>query len=224
VTQIAGWTATYRDGMDCRFGHLGRQSKGASDVELIISPLRRSVGRRSATIFGAAVLAVAITPGAAQATTAKPTVFSVSCRTVIGTQLPTASGYRIVLGRISVPPSYNPQVVPVRGHWPYWRKAGMAVRAGNTSVTVSVPIKWRSRVGITWGNSPVVETLRFSGCGPGSGGSDQSTPRAQVTNSWNGYAGGFYLREPSACVPLVFTSGNRSVVAYFGIGQHCRSA
>ena len=33
------------------------------------------------------------------------------------------------------------------------------------------------------------------------------------------YAGGFYLRSPSACLPLVFRVGRRSETVRFGIGQ-----
>ena len=38
---------------------------------------------------------------------------------------------------------------------------------------------------------------------------------------WNAYAGGFYLRTPSACVPLVFRVGKRSATVWFGLGQAC---
>jgi hypothetical protein len=151
-------------------------------------------------------------PAEARASPVAPVPFPVSCSTSIGTQEPRTAGYRVVLGMVSVPPAYNAQVVPVGGHeaWTYWRKAGMAVRAGGVAVTVSVPTAWRTRAAITWGNSPIVETLRFGGCGNG--------PR---TNSWNGYAGGFYLSTSRACVPLVFAAGHRRVVVRFGIGTHC---
>ena len=36
------------------------------------------------------------------------------------------------------------------------------------------------------------------------------------------YAGGFFLRSPSVCVPLIFRVGARSATVRFGIGRRCR--
>ena len=77
------------------------------------------------------------------------------------------------------------------------------------SVVVSVPRKWRNRVAIVWGNGGrLLHTLRFSRCGddPGSG---------------NAYAGGFFLRKRSGCVPLRFTVGERTTLVWFGIVRRC---
>ena len=54
----------------------------------------------------------------------------------------------------------------------------------------------------------IVGTLRLPGC-------------SDVPGSWNGYAGGFYLRSSSACVPLVFAVGQRSAVVRVGVGRRC---
>jgi len=172
-----------------------------------------------------ALLVLGSTFGTTQAARASPVGYSIACGSSIGTtQQPTAAGYRIVLGTVSVPPSYNPQVVPVRGRWPYWRKAGMAVRAGNAAAVVSVPLRWRSQVAITWGNSPVANALNFSGCGLSTGPANRSTTSHSLpTHTWRGYAGGFYLRASKACVPLIFAVGNRRATVYFGIGKHCRN-
>lgn len=86
----------------------------------------------------------------------------------------------------------------------------MVVRGSSFVVSVSVPQEWRSRVAITWGGSGVVSSLRFSGCG-----------HSAFFRGWNGYAGGFYLRVASACVPLVFTRGRASTTRRFGIGERC---
>jgi hypothetical protein len=76
---------------------------------------------------------------------------------------------------------------------------------------VTVPTAWRSRVGITWGHSQrIVPSLKFTGCAS-----------APLATDWNGYVGGFYLRAPSACVPLVFNDGHRSTTVRFGIGRRC---
>jgi len=71
-------------------------------------------------------------------TTAPPTV---SCSgIVLQVRSGHAAGYRVVLGTVSVPPAYLPQVVPSRNKaWPFWRKAGLNVRGGSSAVVVTVP-------------------------------------------------------------------------------------
>jgi hypothetical protein len=140
---------------------------------------------------------------------------AVPCADVIGhASGPLQSGYRRVLGVISVPPGYTAQGaerVDDAGRWRYWRKAGMVVQGGTFTVTVTVPKAWRTRVAITWGNNdlPPVSALRFTGCGAGA-------------RTWNAYAGGFLLRSARACVPLVFRVGSSSATVRFGIGRRCR--
>jgi len=118
-------------------------------------------------------------------------------------------GYRVVLGVISVPPAHLRQVVATHNQpWRYWRKAGLVLRTGNPSVVVSVAKAWRRRAAVTWGSSGTVSVLRVEGCPPAPAG-------------WRAYAGGFYLRSPSACVPLVFRVGQRAATLRFGIGRRC---
>lgn len=122
-----------------------------------------------------------------------------------------AGGYRVVLGVVSVPQVYLPQVVPLRSRpWTHWRKAGLVIRGGAPPVTVSVPRAWRNRAAITWGNSGTVSTLRIASCPP------------WESKVWNAYAGGFLLRSRSACVPLVLRVGNRSATVRFGLAQACK--
>jgi hypothetical protein len=123
---------------------------------------------------------------------------------------PFAGGYRRVLGVIAAPPAYLPQVVrSADPHWPYWRKAGMVIRAGPRPVDVRVPANWRGRAAITWGNGlPPVSALRFTPC--------QTRPSV-----WNAYAGGFLLKARRACVPLVFAVGGERRVVRFGVGVRC---
>jgi hypothetical protein len=119
--------------------------------------------------------------------------------------------YRLVLGAAAVPPAYEAQVVPTgKTPWSYWRKAGLVVRAGGPVVSVSVPPAWRARAGIAWGygSQGVFDTLRIAGC-PGPAGRGFA------------FSGGFYLRSPSACLPLVFRVGRRSETVRFGIGRRC---
>jgi hypothetical protein len=143
--------------------------------------------------------------------TARP--FAVSCSSSIGTtRNPGQGGSRVLFGTVSIPPAVNPRVVAVQHHgrWREWRKAGLAVRAGSASVSVIVPIAWRSRAAITWGDSPIVSAMQFSGCSAG-----------RSPGQWNAYAGGFYLHASSACVPLVIASGRRQTTVRFGVGRTC---
>jgi hypothetical protein len=123
----------------------------------------------------------------------------------------TLSGARVVLGVLSVPPAHLP---PATGGgvrpWRYSIKYGLTVRAGSPAVVVSVPPAWRHRAAIDWGGSGIVSSLRVLSC----------PRRAGV---WNSYAGGFWLRSPSACIPLVFQVGRQAVTRTFGIGRSCGS-
>jgi hypothetical protein len=136
----------------------------------------------------------------------------VPCGDIIG-QAETGrdAGYRVVLGVISVPPAHLTQVVASSSpRWPYWRKAGLVVRAGTLPVRVAVPRAWRKRVAITWGRSGTVSALTIAAC--------PSPPRL-----WNAYAGGFLLRARRECVPLTFTVGRRSQTVRFGLDGRCRA-
>jgi len=118
--------------------------------------------------------------------------------------------YRQVLGVVAVPPAFMQQVVPTgQKPWTYWHKQGLVIRAGGEVVTVTVPKIWRGRAAIIWGNSgSAFSSLRFEGCGGSA-------------NVGHAYAGGFLLRSPSACIPLIFRVGNRSATVRFGVGQRC---
>jgi hypothetical protein len=119
--------------------------------------------------------------------------------------------YRLVLAAFSVPPAFLRQTVSTDERpWAYWSKSGMVTRGDGRPMTVTVPRNWRDRVAIAWGDGGhgVFQSIRFAGCdsGPSSG---------------NAFAGGFFLRSPSACVPLVFRVGTRSAVVRFGVGRRC---
>jgi hypothetical protein len=138
---------------------------------------------------------------------------TVPCDDVIG-QAKTGrdAGYRVVLGVASVPPARLTQVVASGStRWPYWRKAGLVIRASSLPVRVAVPRTWRKRAAVTWGRSGTVSALTIAAC--------PSPPQV-----WNAYAGGFLLRARRECVPLTFTVGRRSQTVRFGLGGRCRSA
>ena len=138
-------------------------------------------------------------------------VVTLGCDQIIGTaKTGHDAGYRIVLGVVSAPPAtlLGTVHVPEFAPFPYWLKAGMVIRASRKPVTVSVPKAWARRVRIGWGNPASPTTVaRFAAC--------------PSQRNWNVYAGGFFLRMRSACVPLAFTVGRRHATLRFGLGQHC---
>jgi hypothetical protein len=119
--------------------------------------------------------------------------------------------YRQLLGLVSVPPAFMQQVVPTgQRPWAYWHKQGLVIGATKKTVTVAVPKSWRKRAAITWGNGVrPVGSLKFEACG--------GSPKIG-----HAYAGGFLLRSPSACVPLIFSVGRRASTVRFGVGQKCQ--
>jgi len=138
-------------------------------------------------------------------------VSTVRCDQVIDQPVSPSSRYRLLFGVVAVPPSRVRSITRVQGEsgpFPYWAKAGVVVRAKSSPVALSVPVAWRSRVAITWGNAGVVPALHILGC-----------PVAPT--QWNAYAGGFRLNAP-ACVPLTVRVGARSTVVRFGVGVACR--
>jgi hypothetical protein len=120
--------------------------------------------------------------------------------------------YRLVLGAVSVPPAYLAQTSPTQTRpWRYFSKSGLVVRAAlRQPVLVTVPRAWRNRAAIAWGygGHGVFSSLSIRGC-PG------------VSGYGFAYAGGFYLRSRSACIPLMFSIGQRSAVLLFGVGGRC---
>lgn len=145
---------------------------------------------------------------------------TVPCNEIIdGTRFPYVGGferrlrYRLVLGAVSAPPAYlqaKPSPTGTRP-WTYFSKKGLIVRAAREQpVFISVPRRWRTRAGIAWGygGHGVFNSLRILRC-PG------------PPNQGYAYSGGFYLRSPSACVPLRFRVGERSAILWFGVGRRC---
>ena len=123
-------------------------------------------------------------------------------------------GGRLVLGVLAAPPAHLERAAPNPARpWAYFAKYGISIRADSPAVLITVPEAWRHRAAIAWGNNiGAVSSLRLLGC-----------PRQM--GAWNGYAGGFYLRSASGCVPLVFNIGRRTATVSFAIGSgNCGSA
>ena len=139
-------------------------------------------------------------------------VATVRCNEVVlHSKTGSGSGYRAVLGAVSAPPRYIPRIVTDASSAPFshWSKAGLWIRAGNTVVTVSLPKEWQGKARIVWGAPGTPATaVRFGPC-----------PSEVAT--WDGYAGGFLLRAKSACLPLIFSVGDRRTTLRFGVGQRC---
>jgi hypothetical protein len=113
-----------------------------------------------------------------------------------------------------VPPAdLEPGAPTAARPWAYFSKYGIAVRADSPAVLIAVPREWQDRAAIGWGvNIGAVSSVRLLSC-----------PR-QV-GPWNAYAGGFYLRSASGCVPLVFEVGRQTATLRFVIGDgHCGPA
>jgi hypothetical protein len=157
---------------------------------------------------GAAAGAALATPAAAQRTVPCDESIDTTPFPYLGNSQPRYR-YRSVLNAVSVPPAYLQQVIETRqSPWRYWRKAGLVVRA-QRAVTITVPPRWQTRAAIVWGNNGGPdESVRIAAC-------------AGSPHSGNAYAGGFYLRTSSACLPLSFTVDGRSTTVRFGIGKRC---
>ena len=120
-----------------------------------------------------------------------------------------SDSWRVVLGAVSMPPAYIRQTVPHEADgWSYWSKYGINIEAGSPIVRISVPKAYRSQVAIGWGLGGPVSAERFAPCSP-------------PPTYWSGYAGGFYLKARSACVPLLIQVGKQSKTLRFGIGRRC---
>jgi hypothetical protein len=176
-------------------------------------PRAIAVGARLlASVSALVVGAVCIGPAPARATARGASLPRAICSAVIDRQASgRESGYRVILGSVSVPPAFQRQVLPDHSSapWRYFQKTGFVIRSGSAPVIVSVPKAWRTRVAIEWRGTGPVSQIRFDGC-------------SRAGMLWNVWAGGFRLRSPSACVPLHFQTGRRMATVSFGVGQHCR--
>jgi hypothetical protein len=153
----------------------------------------------------------AVVPTAASAGQFVPTV---RCNEIgLYSKTGGGEGIREVLGAVWAPPKYvrgGTVRVPSSDGFSYWSKAGIWIHASDTVVvTVSVPKAWRDKARVVWGAPGTAATaVRFEPC-------------RSLGAAWDGYAGGFLLRDEAACVPLVFTVGNRRATLHFGVGRHC---
>lgn len=119
-------------------------------------------------------------------------------------------GTQLILGRIAINAGSMQATVPVRntGPWRYWQKRAILIRANTGPVSVSVPPSWRERAAITYGTAPIGRSLVLRSC-------------QKPKGVWDAYAGGLYLRNPAACIPLVFRLGNRHTTVHLRVTGRC---
>lgn len=166
----------------------------------------------------AATVAVSACGGPGPAVHGEPRPAPVASPHVVGCdqiiQQLSAPGGKVVLGVLAVPPARVEAGAPTGTlPWAYFSKWGIAIRAGSPAVLITVPQAWRHRAAVGWGNSASgVNSLRLLSC-PGQ------------TGAWNAYAGGFFLRSASGCVPLVVEIGRQTTTLSFAVGNaSCRAA
>jgi hypothetical protein len=117
-------------------------------------------------------------------------------------------GYRVVLRDVAVPPAY---VGPMRpngnGPWRYWRMAVFGVRGGSPPVTLSVPTDQQHEAAIDLEAGGIGSIFHLPGCPP--------------SHAWRAAVGGFYLKAPTACLPVRVQVGRRHATVRFGLGRPC---
>lgn len=163
-------------------------------------------------------LAISACSGSAPAVQGKPRPAPVASPHAVGCDQIIlqvgAPGGKIVLGVLAVPPAHVQAAAPTGTlPWSYFSKWGIAVRLGSPAVLITVPRAWRNHAAIGWGNAASgVNSLRLLSCSGKPG-------------TWNVYAGGFFLRSASGCVPLVVQIGRHTTTLSFAIGNaSCGSA
>jgi hypothetical protein len=196
------------------FGGCSRLSRGSLAPNAPLRLRRLSfypVGTMRMTLVIVAGLVAGALPVVSGASPAS-TVPLVDCGQIIGGMYSAPrvkNGSKIVLDSVAVIPHIaQPPVAVTAAPWTHWLKSPLIMRSGKQQIEVSVPKAWRNRAAVTWGNSGIVSALRVAPC-------------PSLTDGWHVYAGGFYLRSRSACVPLVIRMGMRTTTVRFGIGRSC---
>jgi hypothetical protein len=95
-----------------------------------------------------------------------------------------------------------------RAALPYFRSARIAIRAGEPDVSIAIPHGWRHRVALSWGRVAGASSLTFDRC-------------SGTRSGWSVYAGGFHLRTPGDCVPVVVRVGGTATTVRLGVGRAC---
>ena len=158
-----------------------------------------------------AAIALAVLASTAAGAWALPADPLVGCdRIVLRDRAGNEDGFRILLDAVSVPGARSlARDTKANGKARWFRSAGLAVHAGTSSVSVTVPEGWRNRVALSWGGSPPSSTIRFATCPALAGG------------AWNFFSGGIHLGRRGDCVPLQVTVGGMTTTLRVGVGRVC---
>jgi hypothetical protein len=124
-----------------------------------------------------------------------------------------APGYRVEFGNVAVPPGVvqRNQIIPDDPgihSWPYAQKAGFMFLGSGPPAVLSIPAGWQKVVALGTPYGPA-SSLHMPSCPMGS--------------RWNTDISLFYLRSPTACVPLRIQTGRHATTVWFGLGRRCGS-
>lgn len=136
-------------------------------------------------------------------------LLTVPCTDSIGSTTSSTDDF-VLLGRVGVVRLKQPAESTAQARWTHFAKRPVLVLSGHESVSLSLPVAWRRRAAIVWGNSMTpVAKLRIAACPPS-------------PHRWNVYAGGIYTRSATECIPLVVGAGGQSRTVMLGLGESCR--
>jgi len=116
-------------------------------------------------------------------------------------------GSRIEFGAVAVPPAIMPEAFSQANPtgWRYAQKTGFGFLGNGPPDVISVPAGWQKTVALATPNGPASKLF---------------LPPCQGAQ-WNIYISEFYLRSPTACVPLRIQVGPQATTAWFGLGRRC---
>jgi hypothetical protein len=167
------------------------------------------------SLFVAAALLSLAAASPEHPSSAAPVEKTLTCDELNGFDKAPPSGWRVILGRVALPPERWFRSRPRYGRdylpFPYFAKAGLEVHAQRAPFDLVVPAGWRGRLALGWGED---HTPRFA--------SVIHVPRCApvLGRAWLWWAGGYFLRRP-ACVPVIVRSGARTTEVRLAIGRPC---
>jgi hypothetical protein len=121
---------------------------------------------------------------------------------------------RVLFGRVAVPRQnalLQPHAAPANRPLPDYAKQGLQLHASRQPVEVVVPIRWRTRLAVGWGETggpQQASVVRVLPC------------RRVLGHDWLTYPGGYFVRAP-ACVPLVIRTGPKTARVRLSVGRRC---
>ncbi len=195
-----------------------------------VAPTPSRPPRRRPLVAVAIAVAVAVVTGAvvvtrgsgdAPVTTAARTPAAVAgCGTIVGHNAELTSERTVFLHRVGLTTRRTLQVSPsgeADAGAALFAKDGLLVKEA-LPVELIVPLGWRNRFSIEWGNSGRTDRLRVQRC-PGA---DGRVPAGQPIPhlAWNAWVGGYFVAKAS-CVPLIIKAGGTTRTVHISVGKRC---